>query len=80
VKAPFHIVCFVLNIFLPGIGTIVAACCASDKGDIAPNVIFGLIQLICAVMVFGWVWSVIWGYLIYRRGSGLMKLVPDSII
>jgi hypothetical protein len=81
VKSPHHITCFVLNIFLPGFGTIISGLLASDReNDCWANIFIGLLQMVLAPIIVGWVFSIIWGYLIYKRGSGIMKYVPDFIV
>ncbi|XP_071492645.1 protein SPEC3-like [Diadema antillarum] len=67
------VVCLILNIFLPGIGTIVAGfsvfCCAnpgqSDEGKVGTmclNFWVGILQLFLVLIFFiGWVWSIMWG-------------------
>eukprot|EP01095_Lingulamoeba_sp_RSL-Kostka_P012858 TRINITY_DN5182_c0_g1_i1.p1 TRINITY_DN5182_c0_g1~~TRINITY_DN5182_c0_g1_i1.p1 ORF type:complete len:132 (+),score=2.09 TRINITY_DN5182_c0_g1_i1:45-440(+) len=68
VKKPYHIVCFVLNIFIPGSGTIIAA--IMDKMDWV-NIVFGIIQFLTFIIILGWIWSIIWGYAIYARCKGI---------
>jgi hypothetical protein len=62
---PWHIILFITNIVLPGIGTILSSCCASKFNVMA--VAIGLCQLITAPIIIGWVWSIYWGYLIYAK-------------
>ena len=81
VKSPHHITCFVLNILLPGVGTILSGILATDqKNDCWINILMGCLQLFLAPVGVGWVWAIIWGYFIYKRGSGIMKYVPNSIL
>eukprot|EP01080_Neovahlkampfia_damariscottae_P007063 gene7063-11226_t len=81
VKPPHHITCFVLNIFLPGIGTILSGILATDrKNDCWINILMGLCQLVTAPFLIGWIWAVVWSYFTYKRSSGIMRLVPNSII
>ncbi|XP_033632365.1 protein SPEC3-like [Asterias rubens] len=65
--------CLILNIFLPGIGTIVAGfsvfCCgnpgqegAGKVGTCCLNIFVGLLQLLtCWIFLIGWIWSIMWG-------------------
>ena len=60
------IVLLVVNIFLPGIGTIVAA--IMDGFDVK-NVIFGCLQFLLAALLIGWVWAIFWSILMIKRSS-----------
>ena len=53
------IIVLVLNLFVPGLGTIVAGCVA--KGDPAINNIFvGLLQLVLTpFFLLGWFWALV---------------------
>lgn len=79
VKQPWHTVVFVLNIFLPGFGTMLsAATCIHFRnheglvdgervrcsGSVVAD---GLLQLFLFPILVGWVWSVIVGYQIYTQ-------------
>ncbi|XP_022101394.1 protein SPEC3-like [Acanthaster planci] len=67
------VICLVLNIFLPGIGTIVAGfsvfCCGNPGqsgggkfGTFCLNFWVGVLQLLtCWIFLIGWVWSIMWG-------------------
>jgi len=73
---PLAAACCVINFVLPGIGTIIAGasvfCCgnvgesdASKIGTFCMNLIVGLLQMLTVVFfLFGWVWSIMWGYAI----------------
>ena len=55
----------ILNIFFPGFGTIL-------NGVVGPaldivQIIIGVIQIFTAVCVIGWVWSIVWGIIIFMR-------------
>mmetsp|Transcript_5440 Transcript_5440/g.16222 ORF Transcript_5440/g.16222 Transcript_5440/m.16222 type:complete len:93 (-) Transcript_5440:74-352(-) len=51
----------ILNIFLPGVGTIVAGILDSDTIDI----VIGLLQVF--VPIVGWIWGIVWGVLMIIR-------------
>ncbi len=56
---------FIMNIFIPGSGTIVAGC-MSPKNRCC-LILCGIAQLFLAVIIIGWVWSCVSGYQIFRR-------------
>jgi hypothetical protein len=55
--------CMILNVFLPGTGSILAGV----SGNRPSTVLLGLLQLVFAATIVGWFFSIWWGYLIYRR-------------
>lgn len=58
----------ILNIFLPGIGTIVSA--FADENVWICNflqLIIGLIQLIFFWTIIAWIWAIIFGLMVYER-------------
>mmetsp|Transcript_36648 Transcript_36648/g.57242 ORF Transcript_36648/g.57242 Transcript_36648/m.57242 type:complete len:95 (+) Transcript_36648:80-364(+) len=59
------LLCFILNIFLPGIGSIVAGV----KGDKTSTMIVGVLQFVTGWFIIGWIWSIWWGWLIYSKAS-----------
>lgn len=66
VGSPLHIICFILNIFFPGIGTIIAGIAGGCNGC---AIIVGLLQLFTAWLIIGWIWSIWWGWLIFKKSS-----------
>mmetsp|Transcript_9548 Transcript_9548/g.10559 ORF Transcript_9548/g.10559 Transcript_9548/m.10559 type:complete len:86 (+) Transcript_9548:42-299(+) len=54
----------ILNIVLPGVGTMVAGCIYKCHRK---SIIIGLLQLLLFPFIIGWVWSVIWGVLIVKQ-------------
>ncbi|KAL0490844.1 stum [Acrasis kona] len=78
--SPLHVICMMLNIFLPGIGTLVAACYSKNESKKKWNFIFGVLQLLLSVVLIGWMWSVIWGVLIFIRNRGKAGLIPDKVL
>ncbi|KNB45132.1 hypothetical protein JH06_1754 [Blastocystis sp. subtype 4] len=59
-----RLVCVILNIFIPGLGTIIGG--AVDKSNIMV-IICGVVQLVCASFFLGFLWSWVWAYFIYCR-------------
>lgn len=70
------IICILLNIFIPGAGTLIGGF-KCERTDI---MIIGILQLILSCVWIGWVWSVIWAFLIYKRSTGLLGKVPMTKI
>ena len=58
-------ICFGLNVIIPGVGTMLAAC-LGDKNMNKTQLSIGFIQLLTAVYLIGWVSSIYWGYLIVK--------------
>jgi hypothetical protein len=65
VQKPFPLICFIVNIIFPGCGTILAGILKSH----VKSIIYGILQLFLSCVLIGWVWSVFWGFLIWKRGG-----------
>lgn len=50
------VVCLVINLFVPGIGTIVAGVLGSK-----PMIGRGIAQLVLAIILVGWIWGIVTG-------------------
>eukprot|EP00285_Hemiselmis_virescens_P016163 CAMPEP_0173386298 /NCGR_PEP_ID=MMETSP1356-20130122/8898_1 /TAXON_ID=77927 ORGANISM="Hemiselmis virescens, Strain PCC157" /NCGR_SAMPLE_ID=MMETSP1356 /ASSEMBLY_ACC=CAM_ASM_000847 /LENGTH=94 /DNA_ID=CAMNT_0014342473 /DNA_START=46 /DNA_END=330 /DNA_ORIENTATION=+ len=59
------ILCFLLNVFLPGVGSMVAGAMESKWS----TVIIGVLQLLTCWFILGWIWSIWWGWLIFSKSS-----------
>lgn len=66
VDSPWHIIVFLVNILLPGFGTILAG--LVKGGPIKYNNLHvGIFQFLTVfIFLFGWCWSIYSGYKIYR--------------
>ncbi|XP_078492007.1 protein stum homolog [Ciona intestinalis] len=64
--------CLLFNLFTPGIGTFIMAICAlcgcktnsvkpNKCKDFALNILCGFLQLLLAIILVGWIWSIYWG-------------------
>ncbi len=62
-------VCLILNIFLPGTGTMLCAC-VGDANLNKTQIAVGIVQLLTAVYFIGWCFSIYWGYLIVKKSKG----------
>ena len=70
VTAPHNLSCFLLNIFLPGIGTILASFINENPNEFfCFNFFFGIFQLLTSVLLIGWLISIFWGFCIWKRGK-----------
>ncbi|XP_070577371.1 protein stum homolog [Ptychodera flava] len=69
---PIAIICCLLNICTPGIGTLISAftvfCCGkTGNPERAPcvdfwlNILSALLQIITFPVIVGWIWSIFWG-------------------
>ena len=58
------------NVMCPGLGTI-ASSCLGEPNVIMDQVIVGILQNITACCVVGWIWSIWWGALIYKKHWGM---------
>ena len=68
VDEPMHIVCFILNIFVPGCGSVISA--FLDKNGMNSNaLIFGLIQFFLSWTIICWIWSIMHGWWIYEKST-----------
>lgn len=62
-------ICFGLNVIIPGVGTMLAAC-LGDKHMNKTQLSIGFVQLLTSVYLIGWVSSIYWGYLIVKKSKG----------
>ena len=69
VNETIGLICLILNIVWPGLGTIIAGV-ASTKGFSCAAVIIGICQMVLCAIIIGWIWSICHGYHIYVRSKG----------
>ena len=65
---PMHLVCFLLNIFAPGWGSMISACLCKD-GFHTNAFVFGLLQCLLSWTIVCWIWSIMHGYWIYKESA-----------
>mmetsp|Transcript_39062 Transcript_39062/g.76354 ORF Transcript_39062/g.76354 Transcript_39062/m.76354 type:complete len:99 (+) Transcript_39062:104-400(+) len=65
VPRSFGLLCLIMNIFLPGWGTIVAAVQAGDSA----TGLLGFLQFLFSAVIVGYVFSIWWGILIFNRSK-----------
>lgn len=68
VPKPWHILCLILNILISGSGTILSAFLGKEFNMCV--LIVGLIQLFFVWTFVCWIWSIIWGILIFMKSEG----------
>ncbi|KAL9641609.1 hypothetical protein ABK040_013528 [Willaertia magna] len=78
VNEPWPLIILIVNIIFPGIGTIIAAFLEEDDDKMTFNAIFGLIQFITAICCIGWILSIFYGYIIYKKNTGTFANLPSS--
>lgn len=77
VSQPVAIACLVINVLLPGFGTITAACFDEDKIVPKTQIFFGVLQFLTSpFLLLGWAWSIYWGWLIYQESQ--KQSVPSA--
>lgn len=61
------IILLVLNIFFPGVGTLIMACVGGQF--MCEHIICGVLQILLAFIIIGWVWSIVWGVFLLLRAN-----------
>ena len=56
----------IMDIFVPGVGTVIAAY-YDPTGVNRKTMTCGICQMLLTVVVVGWIWSIIQGYCIYKK-------------
>ena len=59
------VLCLVLNIFVPGFGTIINA--YQSHHQRGTGVCYGILQLLTAAFLVGWIWSIVYGVNIVHK-------------
>ncbi len=72
-------VCGVLNVGLPGIGTMVAACLGDPMIWSKTQLAIGLLQMLTSVFIIGWLWSIYWAFLFVKRARQDAKEVENFV-
>jgi len=66
-----------VNVVLPGVGTMAAACIANPNSWSKTQLSCGALQMLTAVFVIGWIWSLYWAYLFIARSMKDAQEVND---
>lgn len=56
------LVILVINIFMPGVGTIISAFLSDNRETL--TILIGVAQLVTSAVIFGWIWAIIWSVLL----------------
>ena len=67
-KQVIAIILLIVNIFFPGIGTMISACVGGGK-LITDQLLVGLLQWLTAFCIVGWIWSIYWGILMVQKAN-----------
>ena len=67
-SGPWPYICFILNIILPGTGTMISSCVGYQGAWSKTQLTIGFVQMLTAVYIVGWIFSVWWGWLILQKG------------
>ena len=65
---PWPYICLVLNIILPGTGTMLMSCIGYPGAWSKTQLTIGVVQMLTAPYIIGWLFSIWWGYLIVKKG------------
>ena len=62
------LILFIVNIFFPGLGTMISACVGGGSLN-TDQLLVGILQWLTAFLIIGWIWSIWWGWLMYSKAS-----------
>ncbi|KAH0486263.1 MAG: hypothetical protein KVP17_004714 [Porospora cf. gigantea B] len=68
------IACGLLNFILPGFGTVICGAVTHNLSDM----IIGSLQFVSFVLIIGWIWSVVWGFLMIKRSCQKTERDPNE--
>ena len=57
----------ILNVILPGFGTMFSACITTETEVSKAQIVIGLVQFFTSYIIIGWIASIYWGYLIVMK-------------
>ena len=67
VESSMGIVILILNIIIPGLGTMLTACMAGDFN--CTVLLIGILQNFLAYFIIGWIWSILHGIWVYNKSK-----------
>ena len=65
IGSPWQYLIFLINLLLPGIGTMIASCFGTPCSK--TQFVIGIAQLFTSYILVGWIWSIYWGCLIVSK-------------
>ena len=60
---PWPYICAILNVVLPGAGSMLATCMEGGASWSKTQIFVGLLQMLTAIYLVGWIWSAYWAWL-----------------
>eukprot|EP00177_Eucheuma_denticulatum_P007333 GFKZ01013346.1.p1 GENE.GFKZ01013346.1~~GFKZ01013346.1.p1 ORF type:complete len:139 (+),score=12.89 GFKZ01013346.1:254-670(+) len=63
----FALIALVVNIFFPGIGTMITSCFGTRVD--ASTLLIGILQLFTAPILVGWIWAIVWGVNLTKKAK-----------
>ncbi len=67
VPAPWGLILFIVNIFVPGIGTILSSFFSEPINK--TSLCYGVLQIVTFWLLIGWLWSIYHGWRIYEKSK-----------
>ncbi len=61
------IIILIINVIFPGVGTMLLSCIGGEFKK--EHLFVGLIQMVLAICVIGWIWSILWGVLLLLKSN-----------
>ena len=68
--------CLLLNIFLPGVGTILNGCLGVHFVE---GLCYGLLQILLTPLLIGWIWSIVYGIKIVQLSGKGGEMYHDHL-
>ena len=61
-QGAWPVIIFILCLVLPGSGTMLAGCVGYSTSWSKTQILIGMLQMMTAVYLIGWIWSIWWGW------------------
>ena len=75
-RSPWHIIVIPMNVLVSGSGTMLSSLkyfhmrpAQAARTCHFPTFLDGMLQLVLAPIIFGWIWSILFALAIYRRSN-----------
>ena len=73
VNTPWNVLLALLNVFFPGIGTLLCSLWGEPCSKV--QAIIGVLQFCMSFLLVGWIWSIVWSYFIMKKSCSNEELV-----